>query len=131
MYDLNLKVLVVEDMGTMRRLVKKFVLAMGFKQVEDAADGQLAWAKLNEMPDIGLIISDWNMPNCTGLDLLKRVRADSRFSKVPFFLLTAEGEAEQVKAALGSGVSGYILKPFTYEALLEKLEQTSKKSEAA
>jgi two-component system chemotaxis response regulator CheY len=131
MFNPATKVLVVDDMGTMRKLVKRNLNQLGFNTTEEAADGALAWAKLNEHPDIGLIVSDWNMPNCTGLDLLKRVRSDTRFKKLPFLLLTAEGEAKQVQEAIIAGVDGYVLKPFTLESLKEKLEQTFQKRSAA
>ena len=127
MFDANTKVLIVDDMSTMRKLVKRSVGLLGMTQHEEAADGQIAWTLLNEKKDFGLIISDWNMPNCTGLEFLKRVRADSRFKNLPFLLLTAEGEAEQVKEAILAGVDGYVLKPFTHESLTQKLEQTYKK----
>ena len=127
MFDPNTKVLVVDDMPTMRKLVKRTLGLLGMTQFEEAGDGQMAWTLLSEKKDFGLVISDWNMPNCTGLELLKRARADSRFKNIPFLLLTAEGEAEQVKEAVMAGVDGYVLKPFTHEALTEKLEQTHKK----
>ncbi len=131
MFPNSTKVLVVDDMMTMRKLVRKCLTDLGFTSVEEAADGQLAWAKLNETPDFGLIVSDWNMPNCTGLELLKKVRADSKLKALPFVLLTAEGEAQQVKEAVGAGVDGYILKPFTAENLKEKLEAVHAKKGAA
>ena len=127
MFGANTKVLIVDDMSTMRKLVKRSVGLLGMTQHEEAADGQIAWTLLNEKKDFGLIISDWNMPNCTGLDFLKRVRADSQFKNLPFILLTAEGEAEQVKEAILVGVDSYVLKPFTHEALTTKLEQAYKK----
>lgn len=131
MFNPTTKVLIVDDMSTMRKLVKKNLSTLGFTLFEEAEDGQKAWAKLNEMTDVGLIISDWNMPNCTGLDFLKRVRSDNRFKNMPFVLLTAEGEASQVKEALMAGVDNYVLKPFTFESLKEKLEQVHKKRSAA
>lgn len=131
MFNLSIKILIVDDMMTMRKLVRKSLSTIGFTNIEEAADGALGWAKLNESPDIGLIISDWNMPNCTGLDFLKRVRSDTRFRNLPFLLLTAEGEAKQVQEALVAGVDSYVLKPFTFESLKEKLEQTHKKRSAA
>lgn len=127
MFNSDIKVLIVDDMMTMRKLVKKNLVSMEFSSFEEAEDGQKAWALLNENPDIGLVISDWNMPNCTGIDLLKRVRADQRFSQLPFVLVTAEGEAKQVKEALTAGVDNYILKPFTLDSMKEKLSQAYKK----
>lgn len=131
MYPPNTKILIVDDMMTMRKLVKKSLTDMGYNTFLEAADGQIAWAKLNETPDVGLIVSDWNMPNCTGLDFLKRVRADSRFKPMPFILLTAEAEVVQVKEAMMAGVDGYVVKPFTSASLKERIEQIHKKKSAA
>lgn len=131
MFSTSTKILVIDDMMTMRKIVKKALASMGYNDIDEAADGQLAWAKINEAANFQLIISDWNMPNCSGLDLLKRVRSDSRFKTLPFILLTAEGEGHQVKEAIVAGVDGYVLKPFTPEALKEKMEQTFKKRTAA
>lgn len=131
MFDANTKILVVDDMTTMRKLVKKACVNLGFSQIEEAADGQKAWEKLLASGDFQLIISDWNMPNCTGLEFLKRVRADSKFKNLPFILLTAESEASQIAEAISLGVSNYIVKPFTAEILKQKLEQTYKKATAA
>lgn len=131
MFDSSIKILVVDDMMTMRKLVKKSLNQMGYTNIEEAADGQLGWAKLQEMNDFRLVVSDWNMPNCTGLDLLKRVRADNRFKELPFVLLTAESEITQIKEAMAAGVDNYVLKPFTFESLKEKLEQVYKKRHAS
>ncbi len=117
-------------MMTMRKIVMKQCKDLGFTDFIEAADGQIAWTKLNETPDVNLVISDWNMPNCTGLDLLKRVRADSRFKKMPFVLVTAESETEQVKEALTAGVDNYVIKPFTPESFTKKLEDTYAKFSA-
>ncbi len=130
MFDPKIKILVVDDMMTMRKIVKKTLTEMGFSVFEEAEDGQKAWAKLNEHLDIGLIVSDWNMPNCTGLDFLKRVRSDTRFRQMPFMLLTAEGDMAQVREAITAGVDNYCLKPFTFDSLKEKLEQVAKKRAA-
>jgi two-component system, chemotaxis family, chemotaxis protein CheY len=130
MFDPKIKILIADDMMTMRKLVKKSLTDMGFSTIEEAPDGQQAWVKLNEHPDVGLIVSDWNMPNCTGLELLKRVRSDSRFKTLPFVLLTAEGEAKQVSEALAAGVDNYVLKPFTLDSLRTKLEAVAKKRAA-
>lgn len=131
MFAANTKVLIVDDMTTMRKLVKKTLTELGYSIFEEAADGQLAWVKLNEHPDVGVIISDWNMPNCTGLDFLKRVRSDGRFKHLPFILLTAEAEITQVKEAVAAGVDGYVVKPFRAESIKERLVQVHKKRSAA
>jgi two-component system chemotaxis response regulator CheY len=129
MFDPATRVLVVDDMMTMRKIVAKACRDIGFSDIVEAADGQKAWEAIQSAaPAVGLVISDWNMPNCTGLDLLKRVRADGRFKKVPFILLTAESEGHQVAEAVKSGVDNYIVKPFTPELLQRKLEETFKKT---
>ena len=129
MYDPKTRVLVVDDMLTMRKLVQKALKDLGFTDFLEAADGAKAWEAFSTAnPPVGLIVSDWNMPNCTGLDFLKRVRADSRFSKTPFYLVTAESEMSQVVEAVKAGVSGYIIKPFDANTLRAKLEEGSKKA---
>ncbi len=129
MFDAKTRVLIVDDMLTMRKIVSKACKDIGFTDLTEAADGQLGWDQLNSAePPIGLVISDWNMPNCSGLDLLKRVRADSRFKSIPFVLLTAESESHQVAEAVKSGVDNYIVKPFTADTLKQKLEDTYKKT---
>lgn len=121
----NLKVLVVDDMSTMRKLVIKALRDMGTTNVTEAADGALAWEAFSSaQPAFDLIISDWNMPNTTGLEFLKRVRADSRFKQIPFILLTAETEASQVQEALKAGVSNYLVKPFSGDGLRQKIVAT-------
>ena len=131
MFSTDLKVLIVDDMLTMRKIVTKSCRDLGFKNFVEAADGALAWKTLNENPDVGLIISDWNMPNMSGLDFLKRVRADSKFAPLPFVLLTAESELEQVKTAVAAGVDNYIVKPFTPSVLQQKLDHVYQKKNAA
>ena len=128
MFSPDTKVLIVDDMLTMRKLVSKSLKSMGFKEIVEAADGQIAWEILNDSSQgIQLVVSDWNMPNCTGLDLLKRVRADGRLKAIPFILLTAETEESQVKDAIMAGVDNYITKPFSNDTLKAKLEAVYKK----
>ena len=127
MYPNTIKILVVDDMMTMRKIVMKACREMGFTNLLEAADGQIAWAKMNETPDISLVISDWNMPNCSGLDLLKRIRADGRFKETPFLLVTAESEMAQVQEAVKAGVDGYLVKPFTRDNLATRLADVYKK----
>lgn len=129
MYDNNTRILILDDMMTMRKVVAKTLKDLGFSDIQEAADGKIGWDVLNASnPPIQLVISDWNMPNCTGLELLKKVRTDERFAKLPFILLTAEAEAHQVKEALVQGVTNYVIKPFTAEILRQKLEQAHKKA---
>lgn len=128
MFDLSSKILIVDDMMTMRKLVGKVCKEIGFTDLTEAADGIKAWEAISSAnPGFSLIISDWNMPNCTGLDLLKRVRADSRLSKLPFILVTAEAEQHQIIEAIKAGVSAYVVKPFTSDSLKAKLEEVHKK----
>lgn len=131
MFDLKARVLIVDDMLTMRKLVQKALRDIGFTDFTEAADGAKAWEAFSSAsPPIDFVVSDWNMPNCTGLDFLKRVRADGRFNKTPFFLVTAESEMSQVVDALKAGVSGYIVKPFDANTLKAKLEEVSAKKAA-
>ena len=128
MFDLKTKILIVDDMMTMRKMVGKVCKEIGFTDLTEAADGVIAWETVtNANPPFGLIISDWNMPNCTGLDLLKRVRGDQRYSKLPFVLVTAEAEQHQIIEAIKAGVSNYVIKPFTTDSLKEKIEAVHKK----
>jgi len=118
----------VDDMMTMRKLVIKNCKELGFSDITEAEDGAKAWEAVDKAsPPFGLIISDWNMPNTTGLDFLKRVRADSRFVKLPFVMVTAEAEQHQVVEALKAGVSNYVVKPFTAQSLREKIEAVHRK----
>lgn len=129
MFDLKSRILIVDDMLTMRKLVVKACKEIGFSDFLEAEDGNKAWDVLSQAnPVVNLIISDWNMPNCSGLDFLKRVRRDSRFFKTPFILLTAEAEISQVMEAVQAGVTTYIVKPFTAATLSEKLTEAYKKT---
>jgi len=121
-FDTNMKVLVVDDFATMRRIVKGVLKQLGFTQTIEAEDGSAALAELKK-ESVGLIVSDWNMPKMTGLDFLKAVRADDSLKGIPFIMLTAEGQKENVLEAVKAGVSNYIVKPFTLETFSEKLEK--------
>ncbi len=122
MFDLSTRILIVDDMRTMRMIVAKACKNIGFTDITEATDGALAWQEVMDAKvPFGLIISDWNMPHCTGLDLLKRVRGDQRFHRTPFVLVTAESEKSQIVEAVQAKVSGYVVKPFTVEAFTEKL----------
>ena len=120
--DKRMKILVVDDFASMRQVVKKTLIAMGFSNIHEAAGGADAVRKIEEGEPFGLIISDWNMPNMTGLDLLNFVRSNQHMVKVPFLMITAEGNPENIVQAAKAGVSQYIVKPFTAEALQQKLE---------
>lgn len=121
--DYSIKILIVDDFATMRRIVKNILTQMGFKNFIEADDGTSAWDILQKEPDIKLIVSDWNMPQMTGLELLKKVRADERFADIPFLMVTAEAQKENIVEAVKHKVSNYIVKPFTPEVLNEKIEK--------
>lgn len=128
MFPLDTRILVVDDMMTMRKIVMKSLKEIGFTNFAEAPDGAKAWEMIAAEGNFGFVVSDWNMPNATGLDLLKRVRADGRFAKLPLFLVTAESEKSQIIEAIKVGVSGYIVKPFTTDSLRASLEATSSKA---
>lgn len=112
MADKELKFLVVDDFSTMRRIVRNLLKELGFNNVEEAEDGVDALNKL-QAGGFGFIISDWNMPNMDGLELLKTIRADSAMSALPVLMVTAEAKKENIIAAAQAGASGYVVKPFT------------------
>jgi two-component system, chemotaxis family, chemotaxis protein CheY len=120
--DTSIKVLVVDDFATMRRIVKGVLRQLGFSNIIEAEDGNAAMGELKK-EKIGLIVSDWNMPNMSGLDLLKAVRGDTDLKSIPFLMVTAEGQKENVIEAVKAGVSNYIVKPFTPETFGEKLKK--------
>lgn len=131
MFDLKTKVLVVDDMLTMRKIVSKVLKEIGFSDITEACDGKDALEKAKSAePPFGLIISDWNMPNMTGLEFLKQIRADQKLGKTPFLLVTAEAEMHQVAEAVKSGVDQYVVKPFSQDNLKSKLEMAYKKCSA-
>jgi two-component system chemotaxis response regulator CheY len=117
-----MKVLVVDDFATMRRIIKNVLKQIGFTNLLEADDGTTALVVIKEN-EVGLIISDWNMPQMSGLDLLKTVRGDSSTKKIPFLMVTAEAQKDNVLQAVQAGVSNYIVKPFTADAVKEKLSQ--------
>jgi two-component system chemotaxis response regulator CheY len=120
--DSEMQVLVVDDFATMRRIVRQCLMQLGFKNFSEAENGVAALSKLRS-GSFDLIVSDWNMPEMMGIDLLRAVRSDERLKSIPFLMVTAEGLKENVMAAAQAGVSNYIVKPFTAESLREKLEQ--------
>jgi len=124
--DKSKTILVVDDFKTMRRIVRQSLRQLGFESIEEAEDGKIALQML-EKGSYQLIISDWNMPNMMGIDLLKAVRADTRLRTIPFLMLTAESQKENVLEAARAGVSNYIVKPFTQEQLEERLDQIFQK----
>ncbi|MCG6534599.1 MAG: response regulator [Syntrophales bacterium LBB04] len=122
----NLKILVVDDFATMRKVVRNLLKQAGFENVVEADDGVNA-LKVLKGGKIDFIISDWNMPNMTGIDLLRAVRADGELNKTPFLMVTAEALQDNVIEAVKAGVSNYIVKPFTAEVLNEKITKIMEK----
>lgn len=116
-----MKLLVVDDSSTMRRIIKNTLQRLGHQDVLEGADGVEGWTVLNANPDIDMLITDWNMPEMNGLELIKKVRADSRFADLPIIMVTTEGGKAEVITALKAGVNNYIVKPFTPQVLKEKL----------
>ena len=128
MFDPKTRMLIVDDMMSMRALISKVCKEIGFKDIMEASDGADAWQKISQATiPFGLVISDWNMPNSTGLDLLKRIRSDSKFKSLPFIMVTSESEIDQVTEAAQSGVDGFVVKPFNGDILKKKLEAVYKK----
>ena len=115
-----MKILVVDDYATMRRIVRNLLSQIGHLDVEEAGDGIVALQKLRET-QFGLVISDWNMEPMTGLQLLKEVRADNKLNATPFIMVTAESKTENVVAAKQAGVNNYIVKPFNADTLKQKI----------
>ncbi|GAB6161715.1 chemotaxis response regulator CheY [Desulfothermus naphthae] len=122
----NMRILVVDDFSTMRRIIKNILKQLGFTNVVDADDGTTAWEILNK-DKIDFIISDWNMPKMSGIELLRKVRASEEFADIPFLMVTAEGQQENVIEAVQAGVSNYIVKPFTPETFEQKIKKIFEK----
>lgn len=120
--DKNIKILVVDDFSTMRRIIKNLLRDLGFNNTAEADDGLTALPML-QSGNFDLLITDWNMPGMQGIDLLKAVRADPKLSTMPVMMVTAEQKKEQIIEAAQAGVNGYIVKPFTAATLKEKLEK--------
>ncbi|NQY48189.1 MAG: chemotaxis protein CheY [Colwellia sp.] len=120
--DKNMKVLVVDDFSTMRRIVKNLLRDLGFTNIQEADDGSTALPML-QGGDFDFVVTDWNMPGMQGIDLLKAIRADASLSHIPVLLITAEAKKEQIVMAAQAGVNGYIVKPFTAATLKTKLDK--------
>ncbi|PCH97360.1 MAG: chemotaxis protein CheY [Gammaproteobacteria bacterium] len=120
--DKNMKVLVVDDFSTMRRIVKNLLRDLGFTNIQEADDGSTALPMLQN-GDFDFVVTDWNMPGMQGIDLLKAIRADSSLAHIPVLLITAEAKKEQIVMAAQAGVNGYIVKPFTAATLKTKLDK--------
>mgnify|MGYP003873623047 FL=1 len=120
--DKNMKILVVDDFSTMRRIIKNLLRDLGFTNVSEADDGSTALPMLQN-GDFDFVVTDWNMPGMQGIDLLREIRKDDNLKHMPVMMVTAEAKKEQIVAAAQAGVNGYIVKPFTAATLKGKLEK--------
>ncbi len=127
MPDPNIKILVVDDMSSMRRIIKNTLKQLGYPNTDEAEDGDKALQKVRSEP-FDLVVSDWNMPNMNGLDLLKAIRQDPKLSGMPVLMVTTEAEMDHILEAIRSGVNSYILKPFTPETMKEKIDKVFKQA---
>ena len=118
----NMKILIVDDFSTMRRIIKNLLRDLGFNNTQEADDGSTALPLLKNS-DFDFLVTDWNMPGMTGIDLLKAVRSDDKLKGLPVLMVTAEAKREQIIEAAQAGVNGYVVKPFTAQALKEKIEK--------
>lgn len=127
-----MKILVVDDFSTMRRIVKNLLAELGFAtaNMQEADDGNSALAVLRANP-IDFVVTDWNMPGMTGIDLLRSIRADPALKSLPVLMVTAENSREQIIAAAQAGVNGYVVKPFTAVTLKEKIDRIFERLVAA
>lgn len=120
--DKNIRILVVDDFSTMRRIIKNLLRDLGFNNTHEADDGQTALPML-QGGDFDLLITDWNMPGMQGIDLLRAVRSDPKLASLPVLMVTAESKRDQIIEAAQAGVNGYVVKPFTATTLKEKLDK--------
>jgi len=125
----NMKILIVDDLSTMRRIIKNLLRDLGYTNTHEADDGSSALPVLKGS-DFDFLITDWNMPGMTGIELLKAVRADDKLRTLPVLMVTAEAKREQIIEAAQAGVNGYVVKPFTAQALKEKIEKIFERVEA-
>ncbi len=125
----DMKILIVDDFSTMRRIIKNLLRDLGFNNTAEADDGQTALPIL-QSGSFDFLVTDWNMPGMTGIDLLKAVRADAKLSKLPVLMVTAEQKRDQIIEAAQAGVNGYIVKPFTAITLKEKIDKIFERLEA-
>ncbi len=121
-YDPNMRILIVDDFSTMRRIIKNILRQLELNNVVEADDGTTAWEILNK-DHINFIISDWNMPQMTGIELLRKVRASEDYGHLPFLMVTAEAQQANIIEAAQAGVSNYIVKPFTAETMKQKIDK--------
>lgn len=128
--DKNMKILIVGDFSTMRRIIKNLLRDLGFTNTVEADDGTTALPIL-QAGSIDFLVTDWNMPGMTGIELLRAVRADDKLKTIPVLMVTAEAKRDQIIAAAQAGVNGYVVKPFTAVALKEKIEKIFERIDAA
>ncbi|NHC61858.1 chemotaxis response regulator CheY [Paenalcaligenes suwonensis] len=126
MANKNIKILVVDDFPTMRRIIRNLLKDLGYENVDEAEDGAMGLEKLRN-GNFDFVVSDWNMPNLDGLEMLKQIRADANLSNMPVLMVTAEAKKENIIAAAQAGASGYVVKPFTAATLEEKLNKIFEK----
>ncbi len=126
MVDKNIKILVVDDFPTMRRIIRNLLKELEFVNVDEAEDGAIGLEKLKG-GNYGFVVSDWNMPNMDGLAMLQAIRADPSMAKLPVLMVTAEAKKENIIAAAQSGANGYVVKPFTAITLEEKITKIFEK----
>lgn len=120
--DKNMKILIVDDFSTMRRIIKNLLRDLGFTNTQEADDGVTALPMLKN-GDFDFLVTDWNMPGMTGIDLLKAIRADDKLATLPTLMVTAEAKRDQIIEAAQAGVNGYVVKPFTAQVLKEKIDK--------
>ena len=120
--DKNMKILIVDDFSTMRRIIKNLLRDLGFTNTAEADDGVTALPML-QSGSFDFLVTDWNMPGMTGIDLLRAVRADERLKQLPVLMVTAEAKRDQIIEAAQAGVNGYVVKPFTAQVLKEKIDK--------
>lgn len=118
--NLNMKILIVDDFATMRKIVRNVLKKIGFKNMIEADNGKAALKALKK-EEIDLVLCDWNMPEMPGIDLLKTLKSDDELKDIPFIMITAEAQKDNIIEAVKAGVSSYIVKPFTAEIINEKL----------
>ena len=121
-FDPEMRVLIVDDFSTMRRIVRNILRQIGLNNVVEADDGTTAWDVLNR-EKIDFIVSDWNMPKMTGIELLRKVRSSEQFADIPFLMVTAEAQQENIIEAVQAKVSNYIVKPFTADTMKQKIDK--------
>ncbi|MEI7968185.1 MAG: chemotaxis response regulator CheY [Betaproteobacteria bacterium] len=122
----NMKILVVDDFSTMRRIIRNLLKELGYTNVDEAEDGVVGLAKLQN-GNFDFVVSDWNMPNMSGIDMLRAIRADQKLRNIPVLMVTAEAKKENIIEAAQAGASGYVVKPFTAVTLEEKMNKVLQK----